>query len=76
MPIYEATVTVTFSGRIEANSEHEAEQLAMESWADDHSSPLTYEGIEDATVEEVEMCDACGLEMYRGCDCDDEGDDE
>lgn len=73
MAIWEATVTVTFSGRVEADTQHEAEQLAMESWADDHSAALTYEGVEDVGVEEVELCTECGLELWSECECEDGG---
>lgn len=70
MAIYEATVTATFTGRVEADSQSAAVLLAMSSWADDYSQPLTFEDIEDATAEEVEMCDDCGLEAFSDCDCD------
>lgn len=72
MAIYEAKVTISYTGRIEANSESEAEQLAMSEWADDHSAPLVYEGVEDVEVDEVRFCDGCGEELFHGCKCEDD----
>lgn len=52
MAKYYATVTVQFSGYIEAENEDAAEQLAMTSWASDYTEPLVYESVVDVTLEE------------------------
>lgn len=57
MTKWHATVTVEFEGDIVADSEHEAEQLAMNSWADDHSQPLIYVAVDEVKVEEIEIGD-------------------
>lgn len=48
MPTYNVTLTVDFSGEIEAESEEEAEKLAIY----DHT--VFYDGVNDITVEEQE----------------------
>lgn len=47
MPTYSVTLTVDFSGEIEAESEEEAEKLAIY----DHT--VWYDGVNDITVEEL-----------------------
>ena len=48
---YYVTIQVDFSGHIEADSEEEAEQKAWTSWGDTMDNDLTYDGVNDITVE-------------------------
>lgn len=48
MPTYYVTLTVDFSGEIEAESEEEAERLAI------YDKTVMYDGVNDITVEEIE----------------------
>jgi hypothetical protein len=49
---YYVTIQVDFSGHIEADSEEEAEQKAWTAWGDTMDNDLTYDGVNDITVEE------------------------
>lgn len=71
MAKYDITMTVEFAGQIEADSRDEAEQLAMSSWADDYSQPITYQQVVDVDVDEVEVCDDCEEELHI-CACEEE----
>ena len=48
---YYVTIQVDFSGHIEADSAEEAEQKAWTSWGDTMDNDLTYDGVNDITVE-------------------------
>lgn len=72
MPKYDITMTVEFAGQIEADSRHDAEQLAMSSWADDFSQPITYQDVVNVDVEELEECEECGEELQFDCVCENE----
>jgi hypothetical protein len=48
---YYVTIQVDFSGHIEADSEEEAEQKAWTAWGDTMDNDLTYDGVNDITVE-------------------------
>jgi hypothetical protein len=54
MPNYLVTITVNFTGGIEAESAKEAEELAWTSWGDTYDSLLTYDSVENIDVEEEE----------------------
>lgn len=71
MARYDVTMLVEFAGQIEADSRDEAEQLAMSSWADDFSQPITYQQVDSVDVEEVEICDDCEEELHI-CVCEEE----
>lgn len=45
---------IDFSGEIEADSKEEAEQLAYTSWGDTMDNEITYDGVYDITVEELD----------------------
>jgi hypothetical protein len=47
-------MSVAFSGEIEAENEAEAEKLAWTSWGDTLDADLTYEGVDEISVEEIE----------------------
>ena len=51
MPRYYVTIQVDFSGHIEAEDREEAEKLAWTSWGDTMDNELTYDGVNDITVE-------------------------
>lgn len=48
MPTYYVEMTVSFSGEIEADSEAEAERLAI------YDDTVFYDGVDDISVEEIE----------------------
>jgi len=48
MPRYYVEMTVSFSGEIEADSETEAESLAI------YDSNVMYDGLDDISVQEIE----------------------
>ena len=52
MPRYYVTISVEFSGNLEADSREEAEQKAWTAWGDTMDNELTYDGVLDITVEE------------------------
>jgi hypothetical protein len=54
MPRYEVNMTVEFSGEIEANSSEEAEQKAWTAWGDTADCALTYDGVDNIQVMEIE----------------------
>lgn len=45
---------IDFAGEIEAESAEEAEQKAWTSWGDTMDSEITYDGVYDIDVEEIE----------------------
>ena len=49
---YYVTISVEFSGNIEAEDREEAEQKAWTAWGDTMDNDLTYDGVLDITVEE------------------------
>lgn len=50
MATYNIEMTVSFSGEVEADSEHEAEQIAYSSWGDTSSALIQYDSVEDITA--------------------------
>lgn len=54
MPRYYVQMRIDFAGEIEAESEEAAEQLAYTSWGDTMDNEITYDGVYDITVEELE----------------------
>ena len=52
MPRYYVTISVEFSGNLEADSAEDAEQKAWTAWGDTMDNDLTYDGVLDITVEE------------------------
>ena len=52
MPRYYVTISVEFSGNLEADSAEEAEQKAWTAWGDTMDNELTYDGVLDIVVEE------------------------
>ena len=51
MPRYWVEMQVDFSGHIEADNAEDAEQKAWTSWGDTMDNDLTYDGVNDITVE-------------------------
>ena len=49
---YYVTISVEFSGNLEADSREDAEQKAWTAWGDTMDNDLTYDGVLDITVEE------------------------
>jgi len=45
---------IDFDGEIEAESMHEAEQLAYKSWGDSMDNDITYDGVYSIDLEEIE----------------------
>ncbi len=45
---------IDFAGEIEAESKEAAEELAWTSWGDTMDSEITYDGVYDIDVEEIE----------------------
>ena len=54
MPKYYVKMRIDFDGEIEAESMHEAEQLAHTSWGDSVSDDISFDGIYSIDVEELE----------------------
>lgn len=54
MPKFYVKMSVAFSGEIEAENEAEAEKLAWTSWGDTLDADITYEGVDEISVEEIE----------------------
>ena len=54
MPKYYVKMRIDFDGEIEADSMHEAEQLAHTSWGDTMDNPITYDGIYSIDLDELD----------------------
>jgi hypothetical protein len=54
MPKYYVKMRIDFDGEIEAESMHEAEQLAYTSWGDSVTDDISYDGVYSIDVEEIE----------------------
>jgi hypothetical protein len=54
MPRYNVKMRIDFEGEIEADSMHEAEQLAHTSWGDSMTDDITFDGIYSIDLEELE----------------------
>lgn len=54
MPRYNVEMRIDFSGVVEADSQDEAEQLAWTSWGDTLDNDITYDGVHDISVDEIE----------------------
>lgn len=54
MPKYYVEMRIDFNGEIEAESAEEAEKLAWTSWGDTMDNDITYDGVYDITVTELE----------------------
>lgn len=54
MPRYYVKMRIDFDGEIEAESMHEAEQLAYKSWGDSMDNDITYDGVYSIDLEEIE----------------------
>lgn len=54
MPKYYVKMTIDFAGEIEAESKEDAEQKAWTSWGDTMDSDITYDGVVDIDVEELD----------------------
>jgi hypothetical protein len=54
MPRYYVKMRIDFDGELEAESMHEAEQLAYTSWGDSMDNDITYDGVYSIDVEEIE----------------------
>jgi hypothetical protein len=54
MPKYYVKMRIDFDGEIEADSMHEAEQLAYTSWGDSVTDDISYDGVYSIDVEEIE----------------------
>ena len=54
MPRYYVKMRIDFAGEIEAESKEQAEELAYTSWGDTMDNEITYDGVYDIDVEELE----------------------
>ncbi len=54
MARYYVKMRIDFDGEVEAESMHEAEQLAYTSWGDSMDNDITYDGVYSIDVEEIE----------------------
>lgn len=54
MPRFYVKMRIDFDGEVEAESMHEAEQLAYTSWGDSMDNDITYDGVYSIDVEEIE----------------------
>lgn len=54
MPRYYVKMRIDFDGEIEADSMHEAEQLAHTSWGDSVSDDISFDGIYSIDLEELD----------------------
>jgi hypothetical protein len=54
MPKYYVKMRIDLDGEIEADSMHEAEQLAYTSWGDSVTDDISYDGVYSIDVEEIE----------------------
>jgi hypothetical protein len=54
MATYQVSITVEYSGELEADSKEHAEELAWTSYGDNDGSDLSYFGVDSITVELLE----------------------
>lgn len=54
MPKFYVKMRIDFAGEIEADSAEDAEQKAWTSWGDTMDNDITYDGVYDIEVEEVD----------------------
>ena len=54
MPRYYVKMRIDFDGEIEAESMHEAELAASQSWGDSMTDDISFDGIYSIDVEEIE----------------------
>ena len=54
MPRYYVKMRIDFAGEIEASSKEAAEELAYTSWGDTMDNEITYDGVYDIDVEELD----------------------
>lgn len=54
MPKFYVEMLIEFAGEIEAENAEQAEQLAWTSWGDTMDKEITYSGINDIVVDEIE----------------------
>lgn len=54
MPRYNVKMRIDFEGEIEADSMHEAEQLAHTSWGDSMTDDIVFDGIYSIDLEELD----------------------
>jgi hypothetical protein len=54
MPKFYVKMKIDFAGEIEADSAEDAEQKAWTSWGDTMDNDITYDGVYDIEVEEVD----------------------
>lgn len=54
MPKYYVKMRIDFAGELEAESAEAAEALAWTSWGDSMDNDITYDGVYDIDVEEIE----------------------
>jgi hypothetical protein len=54
MPRYYVKMRIDFDGEIEADSMHEAELVASQSWGDSVTADISFDGIYSIDVEELE----------------------
>jgi hypothetical protein len=54
MPRYYVKMRIDFDGEIEADSMHEAELAASQSWGDSVTADISFDGIYSIDVEELE----------------------
>ena len=57
MPKYNVEMTVAFAGEVEADSQHDAEQIAYSAWGDTSSALIQYDSVEDVNAELIEEDD-------------------
>jgi hypothetical protein len=57
MARYNIEMTVSFAGEVEADSEHEAEQIAYSAWGDTASALIQYDSVEEVNAELIEEDD-------------------
>ena len=69
---YYITMTVSFCGEIEAESQAAAEDIAYGGWGENSDALITYDGVERIKAEDMgEICDDCN-EVQDQCECEDE----
>ena len=51
MPTYYIEMSVDFAGHIEADSEADAEQKAFTAWGESADATISYDGVNDISVE-------------------------
>ena len=57
MARYNIEMTVSFAGEVEADSQHEAEQIAYSGWGDTSDALVQYDSVEDVNAELIEEDD-------------------